>query len=95
MNALGRTAPSEDFRLAFGLETIDQLFPGFVLGDLGVLYGLPTCSSLSLLLCVRSQLPVEQGGLNSSTVFIDGGNTFNPYEASNIAQQYGLDSRAV
>ena len=95
MNVWEKASSSRDARLAFGLENIDQLFPGFVLGDFGVLYGLPTCLSLSLLLCVRCQLPVERGGLDSSVVFVDGGNTFDLYEVSYIAQRYGLDPKAV
>ena len=92
---MGRPAPSQDIRLAFGLGDIDQLFPGFVSGDFGVLYGLPTCLSLSLLLCVRCQLPAERGGLASSVIFIDGGNTFDLYEVSRIARQHELDPKAV
>jgi hypothetical protein len=81
--------------LAFGLEDIDMLFPGFVLGDFGVLYGLPACLSLSFLLCVRCQLGAERGGLDSSVVFVDGRNTFDVYETSRVAQKYGLDPRAT
>jgi hypothetical protein len=92
---VGRPAGSQSVRLAFGYENIDQLFPGFALGDFCVLYGLPACLSLSSLLCVRCQLPVEQGGMDSSVVFIDGGNKFDLYEVSHIAQQYGLDPKAV
>jgi len=95
MNALEKPTSSRGVGFAFGLENIDQLFPGFVLGDFGVLYGLPACLSLSLLLCVRCQLPVERGGLGSSVVFVDGGNTFDLYEVSYIAQRYGLDPKAV
>jgi len=95
MNAVERPASSHGVPLAFGLDNIDQLFPGFVLGDFGVLYGLPTCLSISLLLCVRCQLSVEHGGLDSSVVFVDGGNTFDLYEVSYVAQRYGLDPKAV
>ena len=84
-----------DVCLAFGLEDVDKLFPGWVLGDFGVLYGLPACLSLSFLLCVRCELGVERGGLDSSVVFVDGGNTFDVYETSRVAQRYGLDPRAV
>jgi len=87
--------PSQRARLGFGLENIDPLFPGFVLGDFGVLYGLPTCLTLSLLLCVRCQLPEEHGGLGSPVVLVDGGNTFDLYGVSGIAQQYGMDPKGV
>jgi len=95
MNVVERPASSQGALLAFGLDNIDKLFPGFVLGDFGVLDGLPTCLSLSLLLCVRCQLPSELGGLDSSVVFVDGGNTFDLYEVSYVAQRYGLDPKAV
>jgi len=95
MNAVERPASSQGAPLAFGLDNIDKLFPGFVFGDFGVLYGLPACLSLSLLLCVRCQLSVEHGGLDSSVVFVDGGNTFDLYEVSYVAQRYGLDPKAV
>lgn len=95
MNTVEGPTSSHGARLAFGLENIDQLFPGFVLGDFGVLYGLPTCLSLSLLLSIRCQFPVEESGLDSSVVFVDGGNTFDLYEVSYIAQKYGLDPKAV
>jgi len=95
MNSLETPASSHGARLAFGLGNVDQLFPGFVLGDFGVLYGLRACLSLSLLLSVRCQLPIERGGLDSSVVFVDGGNTFDLYEVSDISQQYGLDPKAV
>jgi hypothetical protein len=95
MNAVDTPAGFQSARLAFGFKNIDELFPGFVLGDFGVLYGLPACLSLSSLLCVRCQLPIEHGGMGSSVVFIDGGNKFNLYEVSHIAQQYGLDPKAL
>ena len=95
MNGLEGVTSSRCARLAFGLENIDQLFPGFALGDFGVLYGLPACLSLSLLLCVRCQFPAEQGGLGSPAMFVDGGNTFDLYGASYIAQRFGLDPKSV
>jgi len=40
-------------------------------------------------------LPFRKGGLNSRVVYIDGGNTFDPYAVSAIAQEYGLEPRSV
>ena len=51
--------------------------------------------TLSWLLCVRCQLPEEQGGLGSPVVLVDGGNTFDLYGVSSIAQQYGMDPKNV
>jgi hypothetical protein len=38
---------------------------------------------------------LRKGGLNSRAVFIDGGNTFDPYAVSAIAQEFGLEPRSV
>jgi len=61
------------------------------MGDFAVLYGHPFCKTLSFLLSVRCQLPKEEGGLNSTAIYIDGGNTFNPYAISAVAQQHNVD----
>jgi len=76
--------------LSFGIPRIDEAFPGFQSGEFAVLYGHPICRMLSFLLSVRGQLPIKKGGLNSRVVYIDGGNTFDPYAVSAIAQPYGL-----
>ena len=41
--------------------------------------------------CLRAQLPEELGGLSSSSLFIDGGNSFDVYLFTSIAREYGLD----
>ncbi|MFB0501819.1 MAG: hypothetical protein ACETVP_05055 [Candidatus Bathyarchaeia archaeon] len=81
--------------LALGIPKLDEVFPGFQSGDFSVLVGRPLCTVLSFLLSVRCQLPFRKGGLNSRVVYIDGGNTFDPYAVSAIAQEYGLEPRAV
>ncbi|UCE44425.1 MAG: hypothetical protein JSV57_02815 [Candidatus Bathyarchaeota archaeon] len=40
-------------------------------------------------------MPFRKGGLNSRAVFIDGGNTFDPYAVSVIAQDNGLKPRST
>jgi hypothetical protein len=82
-------------RLSFDIESVDALFPGFVLGDLAVLHGSPAVLSLALRLCVRAQLPRQLGGLETNVLFIDGGNRFRLYEVSRIAQLHKLDPREV
>jgi len=82
-------------RLSFNIEGIDGLFPGFSLGSFAVLHGLPAVLPLSMLLCVRAQLPYQLGGLESNVVFVDGGNTFRLYDVSKIAQLHELDPRGV
>jgi len=87
--------PSSQALLQFNMSNIDGLFPGFVLGDFAVLYGLPHVLTLSSLLAVRAQLPCQLGGLESSVVFIDGGNTFRLYRVSRLARLHHLRPRGV
>jgi len=81
--------------LSFGIPRIDEAFSGFQRGDFAVLFGHPLCRTLSFLLSVRCQLPLKRGGLNSRVVYIDGGNTFDPYAISAIAQEHGLEPKSV
>jgi hypothetical protein len=81
--------------LKFNIPNIDKLFPGFTLGDFAVLYGMSTVLPLSLLLTVRAQLPFQLGGLETNTIFVDGGNTFRLYEVSRIAQLHHLNPQQV
>lgn len=81
-------------RLSLGVSLLDDIFPGFEIGDFAVLYG-DNVSFISFLLCVRSQISPEKGGLNSSVIFVDGGNSFSPYLVAELARSYGLDSRTV
>jgi len=81
--------------LALGIPKLDEAFPGFRSGEFAVLVGQPLSMMLPFLLSVRCQLPFKRGGLNSRVVYIDGGNTFDPYAVSAIAQEYGLEPRSV
>jgi len=81
--------------LFFGIQSIDRAFQGFKFGNFAVLYGHPICKTLIFQLCVHCQLPKEKGGLDSSTIYIDGGNSFNPYEISAIAREFGSDPRSA
>jgi len=74
---------------------INRLFPGFAAGDFAVLYGSSSIISLSLLLCVRAQIPTYLDGLGSNVIFIDGGNTFKPYEITRLARLHKLDPKQV
>jgi hypothetical protein len=47
------------------------------------------------LLCVKAQLPPQLGGLQSSVVFVDGGNTFRLYQIAQLAQIHRLNPRKV
>jgi len=81
--------------LSFGIAKIDEFFPGFQRGDFAAMFGSSLCRSLMSLLCVRCQLLYRKGGLNSQVIYVDGGNTFNPYAISALAQEYSLDPRLV
>jgi hypothetical protein len=79
--------------LSFDLPHIDNVFPEFRIGEFAVLYGHSLVKTLSFRLSVRCQLSAEEGGLNSTAIYLDGGNTFNPYAISAVAQQHDLDPR--
>ena len=76
---------------SLNMPGVDELFPGFAPGDFAVLYGSPSVISLTSLLCIRAQLPVQLGGLGSNVVFIDGGNTFRLYKIARLAQLHQLN----
>jgi hypothetical protein len=75
------------------MQNVDSLFPGFMLGDFAIIYGLPSVLTLSLLLAVRAQLPYQLGGVESSAIFVDGGNTFRLYRVSRLARLHHLRPR--
>jgi hypothetical protein len=75
------------------MRNVNALFPGFTVGDFVVLRGSPSVLSLSSLLCVRAQLPVQRGGLGSNVVFVDGGNTFQLDHVTRLARLHGLDPK--
>ncbi len=81
--------------LAFGLPKIDESFPGVQRGHLTALVGHRVCRAFSFLLGVRCQLPIRKGGMNCRAIYVDGGNTFDPYRVSAIAQKHRLEPRCV
>lgn len=81
--------------LTLGVSKLDDAFLGFQRGEFAVLFGHPLCRTLSFLLCVRSQLPFKERGLNSTVTYVDGGNTFDPYVVSAMAREYGLEPKSV
>lgn len=80
---------------SLNMPGVDELFPGFAPGDFAVLYGSPSVTSLTSLLCVRAQLPIQLGGLGSNVVFIDGGNTFRLYNVARLAQLHQLNPQVA
>jgi hypothetical protein len=79
--------------LSLNMRNVNQLFPGFALGDFAVIHGSSSVVSLASLLCVRGQLPVQLGGLGSNVVFVDGGNTFQLYHVARLARLHRLDPK--
>jgi hypothetical protein len=76
------------------LHEVDEAFTGLRVGEFSVIHG-SLAHFVSLLLSVRAQLQVGDGGLNSPAVFVDGGNSFNPYLVAELARSYGFDARAA
>ncbi len=93
-NTLVQTSPATPL-LSLNMRNVNQLFPGFAMGDFAVLHGSPSVTSLASLLCVRAQLPTQLGGLGSNVIFIDGGNTFRLYHVARIAQLHRLNPKEV
>lgn len=86
---------SPQTRVSLNIRNVDELFPGFETGEFTVLQGGGAVLPLSLLLCVRAQLPVQLGGLGTDVVFVDGGNTFRLYQVTRLARLHQLNPRGV
>ena len=89
-----RTLPPQHL-FSLNMPNIDELFPGFAVGDFAVIYGSPSVQTVTSLLCVKAQLPTQLGGLSSSVIFIDGGNTFRLYQIARLAHLQRLDSEQI
>jgi DNA repair protein RadA len=76
-------------------QNVNQLFPGFTIGDFAVLHGSKSVLSLSSLLCVRAQLPPQLGGLGSRVIFVDGGNSFKFYQIARLARLHNLNPEKI
>jgi hypothetical protein len=74
----------------FGLAPLDNLVQRLEPGWLAAFTG-PYADVLAELLCVRAQLPERVGGLDSTVVFVDGGNSSDPYLSSIFAKRYLMD----
>lgn len=80
---------------AFSMPDIDGLFPGFQAGDFAVVYGPQTVTSLISKLCVRAQLPLRLGGLESNVVFIDTATSSSLSNILEAAELQHLDHEAT
>jgi Rad51 protein len=83
-----RTASSFP-HFSLGFLNLDSLLRPFT-SHLTVIINGAEASVVAELAAFRAQLPIEMGGLDSSIVFIDGGNRSDPYLFSSFARQYGF-----
>jgi len=87
--------PRDKLRLLqIGFPDVDKAFPGLEKGQFSLIYG-SLAHFISALLCVRAQLPISDGGLNSPVLFVDGGNSFSPYLVAELARSHGVDARTA
>ncbi|MFQ6086147.1 MAG: hypothetical protein ACE5OY_07815 [Candidatus Bathyarchaeia archaeon] len=77
-------------RLRTGLPEIDGPLKGGLPIGFTVLYGPEEIHITSHSLSVRAQLPKRKGGLETSSIFIDGGNNFDPYLISDFARELDI-----
>ena len=92
-NIVVKTALSQPV-FPLNIRSVNEIFPGFALGDFTVLQG-SSVLSLASLLCVKAQLPTQLGGLQSNVVFIDGGNTFRLYQIAQLALIHHLNPKKI
>jgi len=74
---------------SLGFPRLDSLLRPFSEGRTILLSG-EVSPIVAELVSLRAQLPIESGGLDSTVLFIDGGNSSDPYLFSSFAKQRGL-----
>jgi hypothetical protein len=77
---------------SLGFPKLDLLVQPLRPGELLMLTGggAPVVAELAAL---RAQLSYERGGLDSTSVFVDGGNCSDPYLFASFARQHGMDPK--
>jgi hypothetical protein len=75
-----------------GLARLDSLMEPMEPGRLAIFRGWPA-GVLAELLCFRAQLSTAAGGMDSTAVFVDGGNCSDLYLFSSFARRAGVDPR--
>lgn len=76
--------------LPTGMVDIDRPLKGGLFSGLSVLFGSEEIHVISHFLVVKAQIPKGEGGLGSPSIFIDGGNVFDPYMVSEVARRQGI-----
>jgi hypothetical protein len=74
---------------SLGVPRLDSILRPLVPG-LTIMVSGAEASALAELAAFRAQLPVEDGGLDSAVLFVDGGNRSDPYLFSSLARQRGI-----
>ena len=79
-------------RFSLDFSLCDKLLQPLAPDNLIMLQG-HGASAVAELAAFRAQLPPERGGLDSTTVFIDGGNCSDPYLFASLARRYSFDTK--
>jgi hypothetical protein len=90
-----KTLQTTNKPFTFNIANVDALFPGFKAGDFAVLYGPKTLTTLASTFCVRAQLPLQSGGLESDVVFIDCASSSSLSNIVNAAAHQHLNANAA
>ena len=78
--------------LTSGILPLDKMLDGLGPGKIALVEGDAAASRLSHLLAVRAQLPKGKGGLASTVVWLDDGNSFSVYGIAELSRRLGLSS---
>jgi hypothetical protein len=79
---------------SLGFAPLDRLLRPLAVERLVTISG-DEAEVVAELAAFRAQLPLERGGLNSTVLFIDGGNRSDPYLFASFARQYGVSPRGA
>jgi hypothetical protein len=81
-------------KITFDIDKIDSVL-NFLTPDQKICIAGIHTQKLIERLCVRAQLPIRYGGLDSKVLLIDGANSSDLYQCVDFAQQYGLNVKKI
>ena len=81
-------------KLTLDIPKLDDVFQFLTLNTKLCISGIHTQKIIERI-CVRAQLSLRYGGLNSNVLLIDGANTSDLYLCVDFARQYGLDVNKI
>lgn len=83
--------PASSFvHFSLGFAPLDSVLRPLAPGRLVTLMG-PSSSAVGELVAFRAQLPLDRGGLDSTVLFVDGGNRSDPYLFASFAKRHGVN----